>query len=208
MSTPNVLTIRKAIAVLKLPRKINDLIIYLRNIYDKMKADTRYSGSLAKLTVLEGQITDLYNIQAAFKAKPPTADKTERDGAANKARLSAESLKRDVQDLADANPSEAEIIITGANMSVKIITVRLPQQNSYAWGDDPDYLIIYAEGEGTHEWQSSEDSETWNNDGATGVAKKTYTEAESSKINYSRNRRVLRHGKYSPWTNPLTIDRK
>jgi hypothetical protein len=208
MSTPIVLLIRKAIAVLKLSKKIPQLIIDLRNIYDKMHADSRYSDSAEKLTVFTGQIEDLYDAQAAFKAKPPTITKADRDSAKNKVVLTAESLQRDVQDLADANPSQAESIITGANMSVKIITVRLPQQNKYEWGDDPDYLIIYAEGEGTHEWQSSEDGEAWNNDGATGVAKKTYTEAEAAKINYSRNRQVLRHGKYSPWSNPLTIDRK
>ena len=208
MTTPTVLIIRRAIAVLKLSTKINDLIIYLRDIYDKMKADSRYSGSAAKLAIFTGQIKDLYDAQAAFKAKPPTITKQDRDNAKNKVVLTAESLQRDVQELADADPSEAESIITGANMSVKIINVRGPQQNRYEWGDDPDYLTIYAEGEGTHEWQSSEDGEAWNNDGATGVAKKTYTQAEAAKINYSRNRRILTHGKYSEWTNPLTIDRK
>jgi hypothetical protein len=208
MSTPTVLVVRKAIAVLKSPNNIDKLIIYFRDIYDKMKADNRYSGSAAKLTIFNDQIKDLYDAQTAFKAKPPTITKADRDSAKNKVVLTADSLKRDVQDLADANPSEAESIITGANMSVKIINVRGPQQNTYEWGDDPDYLIIYAEGEGTHEWQSSEDGETWNNDGATGVAKKTYTEAEAEKINYSRNRQILRHGKYSSWSNPLTIDRK
>jgi hypothetical protein len=208
MSTPTVLIIRRATAVLKSPKNIDKLIIYFRGIYDKMNADTRYSGSAAKLTLFNDQIKKLYDSQAAFKAKPPTITKADRDAAKSTVVLTAESLQRDVQELADANIPDAESIITGANMSVRIITVRGPQQNSYEWGDDPEYLTIYAEGEGTHEWQSSEDGEAWNNDGATGVAKKTYTEAEAEKINYSRNRQVLTHGKYSPWSNPLTIDRK
>jgi hypothetical protein len=208
MTTLIVLIIRKAIAVLKSPKNIDKLIIYFRDIYEKMKADSRYSGSAAKLTIFNDQIKELYDAQSFFKAKPPTITKADRDGAKNKVSLTAESLKRDVQDLADASPSEAESIITGANMSVKIIKVRGPQQNTYEWGDDPEYLTIYAGSNGSHEWQSSEDGETWNNDGATGVAKKSYTQAESEKINYSRNRQILTHGKYSDWTNPLTIDRK
>ena len=208
MSAPIVLIIRKAIAALKTPRKINDMIIYFRDIYEKMKADSRYSGSAAKLTLFNDQIKELYDTQAAYKAKPPTKTKEDRNIAKKKVLLTAESLKRDVQDLADNNLPDSESYITGANMSVKIINVRKPQQNTYEWGVDPDYLIIYAEGEGPHEWQSSEDGDKWTNDGATLIAKKTYPSELASKIKYSRNRQILRHGKYGEWSNPLTIDRK
>jgi hypothetical protein len=208
MSTPSVQLIRKTIAVLKLPSRIGDLLNYLGDIYLNMSGNSRYNGSAAKLAIFTDEIKDLKDTQLAFKARPPTKNKEERDNAKKKAVLSAQSLQRDVQELADKKPEEAEIIITGANMSVKIITVRGPQQNDNEWGVEPDYLIIYAEGEGTHEWQSSEDGVTWTNDGATGIAKKTYPQELASKVKYSRNRQILRHCKYSTWSNPLIIERK
>jgi hypothetical protein len=208
MSAQNVLIIRKAIAVLKLPRKIGDLLTYLGDIYLKMTGNSRYSGSQATLAQFTDEIKDLNDTQVAFKAKPPTKNKEERDDAKRKALLSAEALRRDVQGLADKKPDEAEIIIVGANMSVKIINVRKPQQNMYEWGADPDYLIIYAGSKGAHEWQSSEDGTIWKNDGATLVSKKSYPQELASKVKFSRNRQILPHGKYSEWSNPLTIERK
>lgn len=207
MSTPTVQIQRKAIAVLKLPRGINNEIVYLRDIYDKMSADSLYSGSAAKLALFTTEIKDFFDVQTAFKAKPPTKTKQNRDDAQDKAELRAHSLQRDVQELADANPADAEAIITGANMSIKIIKVRTPQQNSYEWGDEPGTLIFYAEGEGTHEWQSSEDGENWRNDGATGIAKKTYPSELASKVRYCRNRRIMTRGRYGPWSNPVEVIR-
>jgi hypothetical protein len=207
MSTPTVELQRKAIAVLKLPGSNDKLIIYLNDIFAKMSADTRYSGSAAKLTLFDGEIKDFLKMQIAYKSKPPTKSKENRDDAKDKACLTANSLKRDVQELAEGNPSEAEAIITGANMSVKIIKVRQKQQNSYLWGTEPGTLVFYAAGKGSHEWQSSQDGKTWNNDGATGIAKKTYDKEAASKINYSRNRQILTKGRYGEWSNPIVIDR-
>lgn len=207
MSTPTVLIQRKAVAVLNLPGNVDKEIVYLNDIFDKMTADSRYSGSAAKLTLFDTQIKDFYKVQVAYKAKPPTKTKENRDDARDKVELTAQSLKRDVQELADANTNEAEAIITGANMSVKIIKVRQKQQNSYEWGTEPGTLVFYAAGEGAHEWQSGADGKTWNNDGATGVAKKTYDKEAASKINYCRNRQILTKGRYGPWSNPVMVER-
>ena len=207
MSTPAVELQRKAIAVLKLPGNVGKEIVYLTDIYDKMMADTRYSGSAAKLALFDTNIKDFFKVQVAYKAKPPTKSKENRDDARVKAELSAESLKRDVQELADENPVNAEAIITGANMSVKIIKVRQKQQNSYEWGTEPGTLVFYAAGKGAHEWQSGADGKTWNNDGATGVAKKTYDKEAASKINYCRNRQILTKGRYGTWSNPVVVER-
>jgi hypothetical protein len=207
MSTPTVVLQRKAIAVLNLPGNVDKEIVYMNDIYDKMSADSTYSGSAAKLTQFDLLIKDLYKMQVDFKAKPPTKSKQNRDDAREKAELKAHSLKSDVQELANASPDVAEAIITGANMSVKIITVRGKQENTYEWGTEPGTLIFYAAGEGAHEWQSSEDGQTWRNDGATGVAKKTYPFELAGKVKYCRNRQILTHGRYGAWSMPVTVER-
>ncbi len=207
MSTPTVILDRKAIAVLNLPTNVDKEIVYMNDIFDKMSNDSTYSGCEAKLTLFDTQIKDLYKVQVAFKGKPPTKTKQNRDDARKKAEKTAHSLKSDVQDLADASPENAEAIITGANMSVKIVKVRGKQENTYEWGTEPGTLIFYAEGEGAHEWQSSEDGENWRNDGATGVAKKLYDNELASKVKYCRNRQILTKGRYSAWSNPVVVER-
>jgi hypothetical protein len=196
---------RKITAVLKRPKSKDPLIVYYRGIYDSMKADSTYSGSAAKLTQFDSELTDFLDAQTGFKANPRTHSKEQRQECEDKCYLTSEDLRMDVQKLANATPSKSESIITGANMLVKIIKVRIPQQNAWEYGDESGTLLFWAAGRGAHEWQSSDDGEHWDNDGATNIARKTYTGETPGTVRHFRNRQILTRGKYGDWSNPWEI---
>jgi hypothetical protein len=208
MTPSNVLTVRKAIAVLKIPRSYDKQITYLNDIYNKMSTDSRYSGSSVLLTKFKDQIKDFSDAQIAFKAKPPVVTIEVRDGKSKLAVTTAHELKSDVQKLADADVVNAEEIITGANMLVKIINVRIPQQYGFEYDEDTNTLTFTAEGSGPHQWQSSDDGETWQNDEPTRTSTKVYPNELVSKVKYYRNRQMLTHGKFGPWSVALKAPKK
>jgi hypothetical protein len=196
---------RKILAVLKRPVSIDPLIVYYRGIYDSMKADSTYSGSAATLTQFDTDLTNFFKAQTGFKANPRTHSKEQRQECQDAAYLTSEDLRMDVQKLANDTPDKAESIITGANMLIRIVKVRIPQQNAWEYGDEPGTLLFWAEGRGPHEWQSSADGTNWTNDEATNVARKTYTGLEVGKTLHFRNRQIQTKGKYGPWSNPWDI---
>jgi hypothetical protein len=196
---------RYIMAVLKLPTKVNDLAVYLKNIYAAMSAKSIYSGSAASLQILKDRVTALTDTQAAFKNNPPTKTKEERDEAQNAAILTAKDLKADVQKLANADQTHAESIITGANMAVRIYTPRGKQKFSYKYGGTSGKIILFAEGKGMHQWQSSDDGVTWVNDDPTHDSVKVYENETASKIRYYRNRLVLPNKEYGAWSQALRV---
>jgi hypothetical protein len=193
------------IAVLKIPRSIPKAIEYFKGIYEKMNADTRYSGLATKLTAFNDAIHDYDTKQAAFKQRPPAITKQVRDDAKTLADIRAKGLCGDVQQLVFDNPSYAESIITGANMFVKVITKREKQKIGVKDTNQSGTVEVLGEGEGPHEWEQREDGENWIRLDSTLTSKKTVTGLVKGKTYYFRSRQILRHGEYGPWSIPVEI---
>ena len=192
-------------AVLKLPTKNDELIIYLQGIYNKMHADDRYLGSAAKLAVFTVEIDKFFDGQVGFKTKPPTVQKADRDNAKKVVILTAKSLRSDVQELADADHGLAESIIKGANMSVKIHKPRQKQKSDVKDTNETGVVIVFGEGEGPHEWMMSTDGINWTLLSATSKARKKVTGLTAGKTYHFKSRQILTHDEYGPWSNPIEI---
>jgi hypothetical protein len=205
MTPDPVLIVKYYIAVLKIPRSIPKAIEYFKGIYEKMNADTRYSGLAAKLTAFDDAIRDYDTKQAAFKQRPPAITKQVRDDAKTLAETRAKGLCGDVQQLVLDNPSYDESIITGANMFVKVVTKREKQKIGVKDTSQSGTVEVLGEGEGPHEWEQSEDGETWKRLDATLTSKTTVTGLVKGKTYFFRSRQILTHGEYGPWSTPVDI---
>lgn len=187
-------------AVLKLPTKNDELIIYLQGIYNKMHADDRYLGSAAKLAVFTVEIDKFFDGQVGFKTKPPTVQKADRDNAKKVVILTAKGLRSDVQELANADHGHAESIITGANMSVKIHKPRQKQKSEVKDTNESGVVIVLGEGVGPHEWLKSDDGINFNSLNATYTARKKVTGLTKGKTYYFKSRQILPRDEYGPWS--------
>jgi hypothetical protein len=205
MSPVPELLIKIFIAVLKIPRSIPKAIQYFKGILDKMSNDPRYSGLQAKLTTFETNIGTLDEQQSFFKEKPPKVSKQDRDDAFTLVATNAKSLCSDVQQMAYDSPSYAESIITGANMSVKVVTKRQKQKPGIKDTNESGTIEVLGEGEGYHEWQQSEDGTHWTALQSTSKARLIVSGLTPGKKYYFRSRQILTKGEYGPWSTPWDI---
>jgi hypothetical protein len=202
------LIVKKCIAVLKCPRKIGDFIFYARAIHDAMKADAQFAASLPTLALLDTAIQDLEKAQSGCQQKPPTYTTEERDAAKVVVKDFLETLRMDVQKVADADKPNAEAIILAASMHVKVISIREKRKNSAENGTEPHSVFLTAEGEGAHEWRQSQDNNVWIPLPATLVGTTTvYNLIEREKY-YFQNRRILTKGRYTEWSQSVDINVK
>ena len=102
--------------------------------------------------------------------------------------------------LCNASPATAEAIATGANMHAKIINPRGKQKNDWEFGNESGVVEFTAEGQGPHQWQSSDDGVNWLNDDPTNDSTKVYPNETIGKVRWYRNRQILPKGQYGPWS--------
>ena len=197
--------IKKIIAVLKVPRRIGDKISYASAIHNAMKSNLLYAGSQATLQLLDTAIQDLAKKQSGLKQKPPIYTTTERDEALVVVLDLLNTLKLDVQKLADADKPNAESIVEGASMHVKKITIREKRKNSVENGPEPGMVLLTAEGEGAHEWQISTDNEIWSHLKSTLGGETKSTNHKAGDKLYFRNRTILPNDEYGEWSVGLDI---
>jgi hypothetical protein len=192
-------------AALNMPTSIPKLIEYFKGIYNKMNGDSRYSGSATRLATFNDQTKDLDEKQAAYKEKPPAVSKQVRDDAKKLAVSSAKTLRNDVQDLADATPSYAEEIITGANMTAIASKGRPKQKSEIKDTNESGTVEVFGEGQGYHEWLQSENGTDWVPLKSTSTAHLIVTGLVVGKTYYFKSRKILTKGEYGPWSVPVSV---
>jgi hypothetical protein len=205
MSPEPYVIIRRLLAALKLPSGTGNLISYAQAIHDSMKNNSIFSGSAATLTLLDAAIVDLSKKEAGCKQKPPVNTIPERDAAKVIVKDLLETLKMDVQKLADADKPNAAAIITASSMFVKEVFIRGKRTNDAENGTEPGTAVLTAAGDGAHEWRMSTDNENWTPLNATLTGTNTVTGLTSGLKYYFQNRRILRNGKYGEWSDSTDL---
>jgi len=170
-----------------------------------MFSNPRFVASAPKVTVLNTDIGVLEAAQVGFKSKPQTVSIEDRNNALEKVKADLRSLKNDVQALADADPVNAESIITSAGMSWKTSSTHGKQQNGATDGAQSGSVDLTAEGTGPHRWRWSTDGIVWHEIVPTLRANKTAYGFTPGTVYQFQNCRILPNDVEDEWSQSVTI---
>ncbi len=199
--TPYPLTItNKVLIALKPPQSVPLYIIFCRAIHDTMKNDARFAALLPKLAIFETNINTLADIELASKVRPPTSTIAERNAAKVVVKSDLDELALDVQLLANAEPTNAEVIIKAAGMNIKKSSIRPKQGYSAKDGPESGTVILTAAGAGGHAWRMSTDGISWTNLEPTSGGETLVTGLTPGHEYYFQSRRILSKGKKEEWS--------
>lgn len=200
----NMTIIIRLLAVLNLPNKVLDLISYARRIHAAMHKNSHFPNSADKLARLLEDVNLLDKLQLALEATPPQTTAAVRNFVLKAVKADLRSLQRDVQEAADNDMENAEVIIISSGMSLKKDGKRIILQNTAVDGEESGEVLLTGFGSGAHQWQQSLDAgESSTNLDPTYISKTRVKGLKPGQKVWFRNRQVLRKGYYgtwSPWT--------
>jgi len=187
------------IVALNFPKGINESIGYSKTISEDMTDNVYFSASVAKLALLKTQIVTLDNVETSFCAIPPSVTIEVRDAALAKVKETLHSLKADVQEVANASPQDAAIIIASSGMAIKKSTSHGNQKNSVIDGKAEGSVILKAETRGPHDWRWSIDGINW----TTKSTRSSHTKVANlipGELYQFQNRPILSKEQESKWS--------
>jgi hypothetical protein len=152
---------RQVTAALNLPDAINDFIICAQKVGRMMGISPYFSASSSLIAKLVANTIKLDDLETVCATTPLTTNTKARDAARVVVENDLRDLRLDVQKVANADPLNAEIIITSAGMSVKRTNNRGKQQNTATNGIETGTVNLTAEGSGPHNWRYSTDEIEW-----------------------------------------------
>ena len=197
--------IRLITVVLNFPTVIARFIVYAKAIYVAMFENPNFTASAAKVTKLNNDIAALDAAETGCKTSPPTKTVEERNAALEKVKADLRSLRNDVQEVADADPANAEAIIASSGMSSKYQGHHGKQQNTAKDGVEQGSVDLTAEGAGAHEWRISTDELSWTLLPSSWTAKTTVTDLTPGTVYSFQNRRMLPNNEKSEWSQSVKI---
>jgi hypothetical protein len=192
--------IKQIIVALNFPTVISLFIIFAKAIYKAMFNNRNFAASASKVERLGLDIANLDAAETACNTKPPTGSVEVRNVALEAVKADLRSLRNDVQEVADANPANAQAIIASAAMSIKKSTPHGKQQNTAKDGVEEGSVILTGEGSGPHEWRMSYDEKEWIYLPASRSSKTTVTGLVPGTLCYFQNRMILANGEKSEWS--------
>ena len=152
---------RQVTAALNLPDAINDFIICAQKVGRMMGISPYFSASSSLIAKLVANTIILDDLETLCATTPLTTNTKARDAARVVVENNLRDLRLDVQRVANADPLNAETIITSAGMSVKMTNDRGKQQNTATNGIETGTVNLTAEGSGPHNWRYSTDEVEW-----------------------------------------------
>ena len=183
-------------AVLKLPRRINEISPYAKAIETAMTGNPSFPSPMPPLATLSADI-------AAFDAAE-AAVLTRTKGAVEDRNMKLATLKSDlghlvayVQLVADGSPAAAETIIQSAGLGVQKIAARNKTDLSAVQGAVPGTIKLSAKAvskRASYEWQYSADQKSWTNAPVTLQAKTVIVGLSSAATYFFRCRPVTKAG--------------
>jgi len=197
--------IKLIIIVLKFPTVIAVFIVYARAIFLAISTHPRFVALVAKVAVLNTDIGVLETAQVGFKTKPQTVSIEDRNNAFEKVKADLRSLRNDVQVLADADPANAESIITSACMSWRTQSIHGKQQNTATDGAQSGSVDLTADGTGPHRWRWSTDGIVWHEMVPTLRANKTAYGLTPGTVYHFQNCKILPNDVEDEWSQSVTI---
>jgi len=197
--------VKRVTVVLNFPKVISSFIVFVNAIILAMKNNPYFVSLADKITKLSDDLSSLEELEAACNTTPPTASVETRNVALGRVQDDLRTLRNDVQNIADADPTNAQSIIVSSGMSVKKSTIHGKQQNTAENGVEEGSVDLTAEGSGAHEWRMSTDGESWTALPATLTSKVTVSELTPGMVYYFQNRRILPNHEKSEWSQAIKI---
>lgn len=197
--------IKKVTVALNFPTVISAFIVFANAIVLAMLENANFESLGEKITQVSSDLKILENLEAACNTKPPTASVSARNAALVTVQNGLRTLRNDVQNIADADPLNAQTIIESSGMSVKKGAIHGRQQNTAEDGVAEGSVDLTAEGAGAHEWRMSTDDESWALLTASFTSKTTVSELTPGLVYYFQNRRILPNHEKSEWSQSVKI---
>lgn len=191
--------------VLKFPTVVAVFLVYAKAIYMAMLENPLFAAFAAKVAILIADITALDEAETGFKMVKPTHTASDRNAALEKVKGDLRTLRNYVQELADADPANAESIIESAGMSEKQQSSPGRHKNTVKDGVESGSVDLTAEGAGPHEWRISTDEMTWTLLFATLISKTIVNGLTPGVTYYFQNRMMLKNGEKSEWSQSVKI---
>lgn len=197
--------VKQATVALNFPTVISNFIVIAKAIYMAMANNAYFKDSAAKVAKLDADIKLLDAAETSCNTKPPTGSVEARNAALEAVKADIRSLRNDVQEAADADPENAQAIITSAAMSVKKKTSHGRRQNMAEDGVEEGSVDLTGEGAGPHEWRMSGDDNIWIPLPASRTSKTTVGDLKNGNVYSFQNRRMLTNNVKSDWSQSVKI---
>jgi len=152
-----------AIAALKIPRRVTDVVTYGKSIITAMTGNASFPTPNPPLATFEADLDGLAAAEAAALARTKGAVQV-RDVKLATVHADFKSELAYVQQVATANPSSSAAIIQSAGMHVRIVTVRKKNDLTAKIGQvsgSAELVAKSAARRAGYEWQYSTDQKTW-----------------------------------------------
>lgn len=200
-------TIHRLVAVLNMPTHIEDEIKYGQTIEAAMTNNPNFPNPNPLLLAMT---TALGKYDATATAAKTRAKGTipVRNSARNDWVVAMHAVRGQVQSAADANPDDAEAIITSSGMSVKRTAVRQPRTfgaRQLPVSGSVELLTKSVARRAAYDWQYSVDAgKTWQDAGSTLQARTVITGLPPGTTVLFRFRVLTKTGK-SDWSVPTSL---
>ncbi|HZK94500.1 MAG TPA: hypothetical protein VFC67_09855 [Prolixibacteraceae bacterium] len=197
--------IKQATAVLNIPKAVRDCILFAQKVGRMMGVSPYFPASSALIAKLVADTIILDDLETVCVTTPLTTNTKARDAARIVVENDLRDLRLDVQKVANADPLNAEIIITSAGMSVKMPGNRGKQQNEAVDGVEEGTIDLIAEGAGPHEWRISTDEKEWTKLDSSRTST-TVVRGLTPGVLYSvQNRMMLTNNEKTEWSQSVKI---
>ena len=197
--------VKRVTVALNFPLRNTEFILLAKAIYKSMFNNPTFTASTAKIALLNTDIIVLDAAQVACRTTPPTCSVDDRNVAMEIVKNDLRSLRSDVQVLVDANPAQAEAIITSAGMSIKKANTHSNPQNTAKDGVEEGSVELIGEGAGVHDWRMSVDNIEWTFLSSSKTRKTNVFNLTPGNIYYFQNRRMLYHDEKTEWSQSIKI---
>ena len=197
--------IKQAIAVLNIPKAVRDCIHFAQKVGRMMDASPYFPASSVLIAKLVTDTKILDDLETVCVTTPLTTNTKARDAARVVVENDLRDLRLDVQRVANADPLNAETIITSAGMSVKMTGNRGKQQNEAVDGVEEGTIDLIAEGTGPHEWRISTDEKEWTKLDSSRTSTTTARGLTPGVLYSIQNRMMLTNNEKSEWSQSVKI---
>jgi len=196
---------KKVTVALNFPTVISAFIVFANAIVLAMLENAYFESLATKINQVSSDLKILENLEAACNTKPPTASVSARNAALVTVQNGLRTLRNDVQNIADADPMNAQAIIESSGMSVKKPITHTGHQNTAEDGVDEGSVDLTAECAGVHEWRMSTDNESWTLLSASFTSRTTVSDLTPGLVYYFQNRRILPNQEKAEWSQSVKI---
>jgi len=197
----------KPIVTLPIPRGVSNLITLAHTIVNKITGNPYFPSPNPSMATVLADIVALEGAEAFAQTKAKGAVEA-RNVKLRALRDRLHYVKANVQATADADPTNAEAIITSASYSVRKPRTGTKQDLVAKLGTASGSVKLMAKSAGAraaYDWQWSLDQKTWAELPQTMQAKTTMTATTIAVVYYFRYRSLTPKGGMSDWSQIVSL---